>query len=615
MASRPLPPKRPDDKSKPPSRIARPGVKERPAIRPPTKLRAAQIEAVKATTAQMEKAAKRIADIIRKAADNPRYMTADGKAAVERAIQAEADGLGVKLNDELRELIRKSAQIGNRDAVATIARVRDINPDTLVKFSADRALRYAEMLTPEKSPNLAAVLTNKMAESSIQALRRSLIDVFRVADVEGLTMRERNKAIQAKWRELAGGIADNEFVDVSGRPWENARYMQMLVRTTSAKVHREAFIDTNTEEGFDLARITAQGDNCPKCQAWNGVIVSLSGANKDHPSYSDALTGGVFHPNCIPGDTLVSCGGVLGAFRFRFSGDLVRIVLSGGATLRIAPNHPVLTARGWVAAKDMQHGDKVFSTTSGQRVAAGTPNVNDAPSRIDEVFMAFAKAGGVTTRQMPVSAEHFHGDAVGGQGNIDVVLSDRALLLNIESGDADSVEKLMFREADVGTRDTSGRSHFGTLLERVGLSTNRRMSGLCPRHSLLRGCVGVPSGEAFTRASYRDSCGLNDSGEAIPVDPGGLVNSEDIFSGLVSADDVLRIERERFDGHLYDLLTVAGCYLAGDEKAIAIVSNCDCYLDYIDETIGKDEIEKQAETPNVDWTDVDAVARYKAGKA
>lgn len=613
MASRPQQPARPADKGNPPSRTARPGVKARPAIRPPTKLRAAQIEAVKATDAQMRKAAQRIAEIIRKASADPKYLSATGKAAVERAIQAEADGLGVKLNDELRELVKKSAIIGNRDAVASIAKITEVDPDTLVKFNADRALRYAAMLTPEKAPMLAAVITDKMAAISIQSLRKSLVDVFRIADVQGMTMRERNKAIQASWMELAGGIADNEFVDVSGKPWENARYMQMLVRTTSAKVHREAFIDTNTEEGFDLAQIMASGDNCPKCEAWAGVIISMSGANKDHPSYSDALSGGVFHPNCLPGDALVSCGGVLGAFRFRFSGDLVRIVLVGGATLRIAPNHPVLTARGWVAAKDVQNGDKVFSTSRSQRVAAGTPNINDAPSRIDEVFMAFANAGGVMTCQMPVSAEHFHGDAVNGQGNIDVVWANRELLLNIESGGVDSGGKLLFQPSDVGKHDTTSRSHFGPMLERVGLSTNRRMSGLCPSHSLLRGGVCMPGGEAFPWASHGDTCGLNDSGKALPVDSGGLVNGEDVFSGLVSADDVLRIERERFDGHLYDLLTVAGCYLAGDENAIAIVSNCDCYLDYIDETIGKAEIEKQAASENVDWTDPAAVAKYKEG--
>ena len=298
MASRPQQPERPGTRGNPPGRTARPQTKPRPSIRPPSKLRAAQAEAVTTTTAEMRKAAQRIAEIIRKASGNPKFRTPEGMKAVERAIQAEADGLGVKLNNELRELVKKSAQAGNELARTQLAKIADVNPETLVKFSADRAIRYAAMLTPEKAPSLAAVMTDKMAALSVQSLRRSLIDVYRIADVQGLTMQERNKAIQAAWRQLAGGIADNEFIDASGRPWENARYMQMLVRTTSAKVHREAFIDSNTEAGFDLATITAQGDNCPKCQAWDGVIISMSGANKDHPSYADALSGGVFHPNC-----------------------------------------------------------------------------------------------------------------------------------------------------------------------------------------------------------------------------------------------------------------------------------------------------------------------------
>jgi hypothetical protein len=100
------------------------------------------------------------------------------------------------------------------------------------------------------------------------------------------------------WTEAAGNDSAFRFVDSRGQSWENARYLQMLTRTTQARVHRESFNDVLTANGDDLARIVPQGDNCPTCQAWAGLIISVSGTNEKYPSYDDALESGLFHPNC-----------------------------------------------------------------------------------------------------------------------------------------------------------------------------------------------------------------------------------------------------------------------------------------------------------------------------
>jgi len=113
-----------------------------------------------------------------------------------------------------------------------------------------------------------------------------------------MTHREINKALQSRWNELAGSIASDRFVDRAGRTWDNARYMQMLVRTTTSRVARESYIDTVVEHGDDLMRIVNVGESCPVCEAWDDIIISVSGTNPDYPSYQDALDADWGHPNC-----------------------------------------------------------------------------------------------------------------------------------------------------------------------------------------------------------------------------------------------------------------------------------------------------------------------------
>jgi len=100
--------------------------------------------------------------------------------------------------------------------------------------------------------------------------------------------------------KMAGGKLNSwQFIDKSGKKWNNGNYFNMLNRTTVANVSRNAYTDALVDNGHDLATIEGGGDPCPACSAWRGVVVSLSGANSKFPSMADAEAGGVFHPNCV----------------------------------------------------------------------------------------------------------------------------------------------------------------------------------------------------------------------------------------------------------------------------------------------------------------------------
>lgn len=106
------------------------------------------------------------------------------------------------------------------------------------------------------------------------------------------------QAIQKALTQFADEGIDG-FIDRAGRHWQMDTYAQMATLTAINRASVSGYTDTMQSYGYDLAFIDGHAGSCPVCQAWEGVIVSVSGNNTDYPSLSDAEDDGVFHPNCI----------------------------------------------------------------------------------------------------------------------------------------------------------------------------------------------------------------------------------------------------------------------------------------------------------------------------
>ena len=143
-----------------------------------------------------------------------------------------------------------------------------------------------------------------MSASAKEALRLAAVDTFRAAAATGLTARERMKLLQENWAQRAQDTNPFRFVDRAGRRWENARYVQMLARTTAQRVQTAAFCDSMLQGGYPLARISNDsGDlQCGVCSAWEGRLIDLTAGNlfKKYGAVPlrTAREAGVFHPNC-----------------------------------------------------------------------------------------------------------------------------------------------------------------------------------------------------------------------------------------------------------------------------------------------------------------------------
>lgn len=89
------------------------------------------------------------------------------------------------------------------------------------------------------------------------------------------------------------------FVDNAGRAWDMETYAEMATLTAIERATREGYLDSMHEFGYDLAQISDHYGACPICEAWQGVVVSISGTSRSYPSLQEAESSGVFHPRCM----------------------------------------------------------------------------------------------------------------------------------------------------------------------------------------------------------------------------------------------------------------------------------------------------------------------------
>ena len=116
------------------------------------------------------------------------------------------------------------------------------------------------------------------------------------ADMATGTLTTREAVAKAVDEFADKGITS--FIDKAGRCWEMGSYAEMALLTAIEKATVEGYVDTMQSYGFDLAVISSHDGACPLCTAWQGVIISVSGRDRNYQSLADAQASGVFHPRC-----------------------------------------------------------------------------------------------------------------------------------------------------------------------------------------------------------------------------------------------------------------------------------------------------------------------------
>jgi HK97 family phage portal protein len=392
-----------------------------------------------------------------------------------------------------------------------------------------------------------------------------------------------------------------------------AHRSECISRTELGTVQNDAALGRYEQNGVNEVAVL-DGDSvnsCDECKVYaNGDVVWTIEQARANP---------LEHPSCLPGDAVVCAPNMTAGYLRRFDGEVIVLRTSANDLLTCTPNHPILTDRGWLAAQFLQEGDCVFRCNSSEGVATALdPDYHEVPSRVEDVVRAALESGRMVSTVVPGSSEDFHGD--GSNGDIDIVFSN-GLGQNGE-------ETALGKHGGKGSVDSAGMGLSDLLADSNLLSV---LKGLLPTPDGVVGRGGDPLPADFAEAEHLQSVGIagvpqfeaafaphlpqrspiqaNSLGdpvrgisgkvlleEFVEVDPGNLSTGRAQFkvdlletplergfaiagthgdlmkriASLVSPTHVVHIERRKFSGHVYNLETKQGWYIANN----IITHNC-----------------------------------------
>lgn len=474
---------------------------------------------------------------------------------------------------------------------------------------------------------LARETVDRLTGTHTQILR-STLDVYRtvVSEVSAPgvvtgTVTRRQAAQRAVDRWARQGVTG--FVDRAGRNWEIESYAEMTTRTAGGRAMMEGSIDQYQSEGRNFVIVSDSPEECKQCRPFEGKGLSLDGSGIGTKvggilivdTLRGATSEGLFHVNCFPGDVAVSGPAVRAADARWYEGELVVIHTASGNDLPVTPNHPILTSEGWIAAGSLNVGDHLVRHHDTERMHLVGPDDQQVPTLIGDVARALRESGPTESMRMPATSEQFHGDGCGSY--VDVVLADGLLGDRLDPPVRQPCDHHSFLVGAVGLDAFSGESSGEQIFVGANHSADSLMGsgdlvssllgghlrplaalGLRPRNlgatlvdpvpdSRLRSVEGfgqIPLGLSglipgddlldFVTGQPSQPCSqpevFHPGSDDLVADVEGGRYLFDRLTEFVSLDDVVRIDRSSWSGHVYNLETVDGWYSANG----IVVHNC-----------------------------------------
>ncbi len=192
--------------------------------------------------------------------------------------------------------------------------------------------------------------------------------------------------------------------------------------------------------------------------------------------------------NCFPGDSkLVIAQGCKRLWRRRIRIELTEFVTEAGETIRATPNHPILTARGWVAAKSLNLGDHVVRVPDKLRDRVEV-DVEDGVPSLSEFFATAAAY--ITPVSRAGATFQFHGDVA--DSDVDVVDIDRFLPLGMDAARCQQLAEFLFSDTDaaVYTATLCADRAIAQCVRRISLAPEFVISGAGALLPLFKGMRG-----------------------------------------------------------------------------------------------------------------------------
>jgi hypothetical protein len=247
----------------------------------------------------------------------------------------------------------------------------------------------------------------------------------------------------------------------------------LISRTEAARAYRTGSTEQYRKSGVvsGFMRLVKKSTACAGCLMLDGEKFETKEELYDHPRGKAELP-----------DNLIMASDPQAFVTLRHEGDIVIISTASGKFLPVTSYHPVLTDRGWIAAKFIKKGDNVIGYSGSDWASMGSPNKNHVPARAQDIAGAFNmfRLGSV-----PESAKHLYDNREDGQ--IDIIYINRLLWDGFNTALQKQVKEYLFGNGIIRTR----------LLDSQRLLYEKFMALFDPA---LRVLCGLDSGFAFCSA-------------------------------------------------------------------------------------------------------------------
>lgn len=339
---------------------------------------------------------------------------------------------------------------------------------------------------------------------------------------------------------------------------KNFEYVR-IARTTTAQIQNQGTLNRFEKSNIIEALVHDGHDFDDACAAADGQIWSLEYCR----------THELEHPNCLTKDTKVM-GGFNGIMRSYYSGPVIDIVTNLGRRLSVTPNHPILTSEGFIPAKSIHKGSELVCYAPFVKDSSIYPNDKHEPIVIEEIFDMLSLL--CIVERVPVSPEDLHGDAMRGDGYIDIIDMHSLLPYNFKPNVLKQIRDIFLEPATpddlllsrVCSHDFSGGA--------VGASSASTPSA---REHLFFFKGGVPLSTPNDLNCLRAGSNVNsvmlessfdDAFSAVEF----FTKLRDSNAGLIEFDHVVDITIREYNDHVYDLLTNTQYYNASG----VFIHNC-----------------------------------------
>lgn len=407
--------------------------------------------------------------------------------------------------------------------------------------------------------------------------------------------------IQKTTEKFVNGILDEALkegwgVDETVKRLENTELAQerarKIVRTESVRAMNYTQLLAADEGDFEYDKewIAIHDDRTRKTHSNHG------GVDGEIRGLDEPFSNGLQFPGdpegsaketiqCFPGDQLTSSSGFKKAFRNRYVGKLVTVQTSSGKQFSCTPNHQILTVRGWVNAGLLNNTDKLVSSKSINDLAPVDFNINNTPTRLDEVFSSLSQSSNVI--RVGGSIMDFNGDTPA--SNIDIINTESKLMGSGNTKLSEVFNKLFFKLSFFRFCFLFSNSGFlqrpdkkgGRLISNRLISFYRKLlsffnSGV--RHSQIHRFASISAlyTSGFEPVRY-DVAAASEHGRQL-FNADTVIEHLNNFNGINNSfDGVVICSTHNYDGLVYTFETTTQMYDINGYVA----HNCRCTMGYI----------------------------------